>query len=580
MQKVQIKYRSLPSDLLVLALLGAIVYALIAFGQEWQSDFNPSIEIDLSVSSIPKYALFSALRGLSAFIISLLFTFVVGYWAAKSSRAEKIIIPLLDILQSIPVLGFLPGLVLALVAIFPTTNVGLELASIIMIFTGQVWNMTFSFYASIKSLPSDFEEVSNLVGLNSWEKLWKVEVPFAMTNLIWNCLMSLSGGWFFLMVCEAFTLGSQNYRLPGLGAYMAVAIQNNDLSSILLGISSMAGLIIVMDMLIWRPILAWAHQFRLEDIPGLTASEPLMNNLLRDSAILNWFTLYLRRRALRRKFIETELVSNNRQTPWILKINFLKFFQNRLISKIITAAIILFFLLLLIFGTGKLVGQLVAVPADEWELVLEGTLFTFLRVFGAILLGTAWAVPTALWIGTNGKRLRVAQPIIQILASFPAPMLYPLALGLFLWLKIPFSVGSMLLLLLGIQWYILFNVLAGAMRIPQELDEAMRVIGSSRRKRWVKLYLPSIFPSLVSGWVAAAGGAWNASIVAEYLYYEGKLMSTRGLGSVISQAAFSKNFNLLAASLMVMVAAVVVLNRTVWAKVYHLAQTRYRLDLY
>ncbi|NBT58872.1 ABC transporter permease subunit [bacterium] len=580
MQKVQIKYRSLPSDLVVLGLLGAVVYALIAFGREWQSAFNPSVQIDLSLSAIPKYALFSALRGLSAFLISLLFTFVVGYWAAKSPRAEKIIIPLLDILQSIPVLGFLPGLVLALVAIFPTTNVGLELASIIMIFTGQVWNMTFSFYASIKSIPNDFEEVARLIGLNPWGRLWKIEVPFAMTNLIWNSLMSLSGGWFFLMVCEAFTLGNQNYRLPGLGAYMAMAVQNNDVASIFLGISSMAGLIIVMDMLIWRPILAWAHQFRLEDVPGLTSSEPLMNNLLRESAILNWFTLYLRRRALRRKVLGTEPVIQHRGTPWYLKINFFKFFQNRILSKVFYVAIVLFCGLLMVLGTSKLVGQLVAVSADDWRVVIEGTLFTFLRVFGAIILGSLWAVPTAIWIGTNGKRLRVAQPIIQVLASFPAPMLYPLALGLFLLADIPFSIGSMLLMLLGSQWYILFNVLAGAMRIPKELDEAMKVIGSSLTKKWFKLYLPSIFPSLVSGWVTAAGGAWNASIVAEYLYYEGQLMSTPGLGSVISQAAFSKNFTLLAASLSVMVAVVVILNRSLWAKVYHLAQTRYRMDLY
>jgi NitT/TauT family transport system permease protein len=578
MQKVQIKYRSLPSDLLVLALMGAVVYALIAFGQEWKSAFNPSVQIDLSVSAIPKYALFSALRGLSAFLISLLFTLVVGYWAAKSSRAEKIIIPLLDILQSIPVLGFLPGLVLALVAIFPTTNVGLELASIIMIFTGQVWNMTFGFYASIKSIPNDFEEVSKLVGLNPWTKLWKVEVPFAMTNLIWNCLMSLSGGWFFLIVCEAFTLGDQNYRLPGLGAYMAVAIQNNDLSSILLGIGSMAGLIIVMDMLIWRPILAWAHQFRLEDIPGLTPSEPLMNNLLRESAILNWFTLYLRRRALRQKLIGTESIPPARGTPWYLKINFFRFFQSTVVSKIIYFVTFLVLGLLMILGVGRLVGHLVSVSAEDWRLVIEGVFFTLLRVFGAIILGSLWTVPAAIWIGTNGRRLRIAQPIIQVLASFPAPMLYPLALGLFLWTQIPFSVASMLLMLLGSQWYILFNVLAGAMRIPQELDDNMKVIGSSRTKKWFKLYLPSVFPSLVSGWVTAAGGAWNASIVAEYLFYEGKLMSTPGLGSLISQAAFSKNFTLLAASLTVMVAAVVVLNRALWAKVYHLAQTRYRLD--
>jgi len=578
MQKVQIKYRSLPSDLLVLCLIGAAIYSLVTFGREWQTAFNPSVAIDLSASALPKYTMFSALRGLSAFGISLLFTFIVGYWAAKSSRAEKIIIPVLDILQSIPVLGFLPGLVLALIAIFPTTNTGLELASIIMIFTGQVWNMTFSFYASLKSLPTDFEEVSKIIGLNSWGKLWRIEVPFSMMNLVWNSLMSLSGGWFFLSVCEAFTLGNQNYRLPGLGAYMAVAVQAGDGRAILLGIGSMAGLIVVMDMLIWRPILAWAHQFRLEDVPGLASPDPLMKNLLRESAILNWFTLYLRRRALRNKLFDSGEPIQPQKKPWHLKVDFLRIFENQWVSRGVSAVFLIFCILFLVLGTAKLTSLLVAVRPQDWEELIRGALYTLLRVLGCLLLGSLWAVPTAIWIGTSAKRLRWAQPIIQVMASFPAPMLYPLALAFFFWLQIPFAVGSMLLMLLGVQWYILFNVLAGAMRIPHELDDAMTVMGSSRLSRWMKLYFPSIFPSLVTGWVTAAGGAWNASIVAEYLSYKGTVMSTLGLGSVISQAAFSKNFSLLAASLTVMVAVVVALNRLVWARVYHLAQTRFRLD--
>ncbi len=577
MQKVQIKYRSLPSDFLVLCLIGAVIYGLVTFGREWQSAFNPSVTIDLSASALPKYAMFSALRGLSAFLVSLLFTLVVGYWAAKSTRAEKFIIPVLDILQSIPVLGFLPGLVLALIAIFPTTNTGLELASIIMIFTGQVWNMTFSFYASLKSLPSDFEEVSKIIGLNSWGKLWRIEVPFSLMNLVWNCLMSLSGGWFFLSVCEAFTLGNQNYRLPGLGAYMSVAVQTGDRNAIFLGIAAMASLIVVMDMLIWRPILAWAHQFRLEDVPGLASPDPLMKNLLRESAILNWFTLYLRRRALRNKFIEAEPSVPKRQL-WHFKRDYLKVFENPWISRFTSMIFFGVCILLLVVGTARLASLLVAVSPADWEELSRGALYSLLRVLGCLGLGSLWAVPAAIWIGTSAKRLRIAQPLIQVLASFPAPMLYPLALGVFLWLQIPFAIGSMLLMLLGVQWYILFNVLAGAMRIPHELDDAMTVIGSSHYKRWVKLYLPSIFPSLVTGWVTAAGGAWNASIVAEYLSYKGTVMTTLGLGSVISQAAFSKNFSLLAASLTVMVVVVVALNRLVWARVYHLAQTRFRLD--
>lgn len=578
MQKAQIKYRALPSDLVILSLLGAVIYGLVAFGREWQAAFNPSVTIDLAASAIPLYAMFSALRGLSAFAISLTFTFIVGFWAAKSPRAERLIIPLLDILQSIPVLGFLPGLVLALVAIFPTTNTGLELAAIIMIFTGQVWNMTFSFYASLKSLPGDFNEVSQVIGLTPWKKLWRVEVPFSMMNLVWNSLMSLSGGWFFLSVCEAFTLGDQNYRLPGLGAYMAVAVQTGDGRAMILGIAAMAALIIVMDMLIWRPILAWAHQFRLEDVPGLASPDPLMKNLLRESAILNWFTIYLRRRAVQRKLLESQEVQNPRKKTPRPPSRLWKIFFHPWLQKVFSGIILLLAFLAVIGGSSRLVGLLVEVHPADWNEVLRGALNTLLRVLGCLLIGSLWAVPAAIWIGTSSNRLRVAQPIIQILASFPAPMLYPLALGLFLWLKIPFGVGSMLLMLLGVQWYILFNVLAGAMRIPQELEYALKVMGASRTKRWIKLYLPSIFPSLVTGWVTAAGGAWNASIVAEYLSYRGEIITTLGLGSLISQAAFSKDFSLLAASLTVMVIVVVTLNRTVWARIYGLAQTRYRLD--
>src|SRR5437867_5930472 len=242
-----------------------MIYALIAYGREWEAAFRAAVDIDLSLYSLPYYTLFSALRGLAAFGLSLSFTLVVGYWAAKSPKAERVLIPLLDILQSIPVLGFLPGLVLVLIALFPRTNTGLELACIIMIFTGQVWNMTFCFYSSLKSVPSDFNEVSAVIGLNPWEKLHKVEMPFAAMNLVWNSLLSMSGGWFFLSVCEAFTLGDREYRLPGVGAYMATAIARGNGYAMIAGIVAMSVVIIVMDILIWRPVLAWAHQCSLDE---------------------------------------------------------------------------------------------------------------------------------------------------------------------------------------------------------------------------------------------------------------------------------------------------------------------------
>src|SRR5262249_25206562 len=280
------------------------IYALIAYGRELETPFRAAVDIDLSLYSLPYYTLFSALRGMVAFGLSLSFTLIVGYWAAKSAKAERLLIPLLDILQSIPVLGFLPALVLALIALFPRTNTGLELACIIMIFTGQVWNMTFSFYSSLKSVPSDFNEVSAVIGLNAWEKLRKVGLPFSAMNLVWNSLLSMSGAWFFLSVCEAFTLGDQEYRLPGIGAYMATAIARGDASAMVAGIIAMSLLIIFMDILIWRPVLAWAHQFRLEEIPGFTITEPLMRNLVRDCGLLRWLKLAYRRRVLHRSLLK------------------------------------------------------------------------------------------------------------------------------------------------------------------------------------------------------------------------------------------------------------------------------------
>jgi NitT/TauT family transport system permease protein len=580
MQKIIIKRPFSRADVIVLALILATIYALIAYGRELETPFRAAVDIDLSLYSLPYYTLFSALRGLAAFSISLLFTLIVGYWAAKSAKAERILIPLLDILQSIPVLGFLPGLVLALIAVFPHTNVGLELACIIMIFTGQVWNMTFSFYSSLKSVPSDFGEVSAIIGLNSWEKLRKVELPFAAMNLVWNGLMSMSGGWFFLSVCEAFTLGDKEYRLPGIGAYMATAIARGNTSAMVAGIVAMTLLIVVMDILIWRPVLAWAHQFRLEDIPGFTATEPLMRNLVRDSALLRWLKIMYRRRVLHRSLLRKAEATAERFDPQLDAGRFMRSKSRWSPLLIWSVRLILSgFLVLVIYGTIRLIYTLLHVPLATWLGLVAGASFTFLRVLACLTVGSIWTVPAGIWIGTSQRRIRMAQPVVQVLASFPAPMLYPLALAALFVLKIPFGLGSMFLMLLGAQWYILFNVLAGAMRIPVELNYAALLMKMPKRELWKKLYIPSVFPALVTGWVTAAGGAWNASIVAEYLQYKGQLLTTHGLGSLISVAASTANFPMLAASLTVMVAIVIFLNRTIWARIYQLSQTRYRMDL-
>ena len=566
---------SVVADGLIFLFVAAVIYGITAFAAQWNSSYNPVYDIDLSLSALPLYALFSSLRGLIAYLVSLAFTLVVGYWAAKSPRAEKVILPLLDVMQSIPVLGFLPGLVLGLVAIFPRTNVGLELASVLMIFSGQVWNMAFAFYSSLKSVPTDLKEAAAVMKLSSFQRLELLELPYSAMNLTWNSVMSMAGGWFFLTVCEAFTLGEQTYRLPGLGSYMAVAIESGNSRAMVGGVGAMIAVILLFDILLWRPALVWAHRFRIEEGDGQQKQdEPLLALLIKDSVVARLIKgIYFRpagRSRLRKEIREW-------RTPALKMID-----VDRLTEKqrwIMRGVVGVACAVVVLYGSVRLVQTLLSVPAADWLVIVGGTGFTLLRVLTAVAIGTLWATPMGIWIVQNPRRLRLAQPVVQLLASFPAPMLYPLAISLFLALRLNFEISSMLLMLLGVQWYILFNVIAGALRIPVELRYGMRLMGSSRRDQWRYLFLPSVLPSLVTGWVTAAGGAWNASIVSELIQYKGTTLEAHGLGALISKAAAHGDFARLACCLFVMVVVVVTFNRMVWARVYRMAQTRFRMDL-
>ncbi len=608
------------ADLIILLLVGATIYGVITMGAAWQADFQPATRIDLSVWALPKYTLLSGIRGLVAYFISLCFTLVVGYTAAKSPTAERVIIPTLDILQSIPPLGFMPGLVLGLIALFPNSNMGLELTAVLMIFTGQVWNMTFSFYSSLKSLPSDFREASTVIGLSWYQKLTKVELPFSAVNLAWNSLLSMAGGWFFLSICEAFTLGKQEYRLPGLGAYVAVAVADGNTRAILSGVAAMILLIVTMDFLIWRPILAWVQRFRLEEVPGAAPAEPLMRVVIRESRILRAANVMLRRYTADAWKHHPPMVTSSaaeggadgapltlagelpsgqnqggnpgkvgnghsevddsewerrgetlhRLTRWLMRARSVR---------IAEFGVMVVFSLAVAWGAWRLLLVLLSVEVALWITILRNTFWTFLRVAFSLTLSTLWAVPVGIWIGTSSRRIRIAQPLIQIFASFPAPMLYPLILAILFKLGVSFDWASMFLMMMGVQWYVLFNVLAGALRIPRELGYALSLMESSAWDRWRTLYIPSVFPALVTGWVTAAGGAWNASMVAEYMAYAGQVLETGGLGAMITAATAAQNMHLLAASLFVMVVMVVLLNRVLWSPLYRLAQTRYRMDL-
>ena len=552
-------------DLLVLMAGAAILYGLVMMGRQWTGLHRPVVEINLSPWALPKYTFFSMMRGLVAYVLSLGFTLVYAFWAAKDSRAEKVLIPLLDILQSIPVLGFMPGLVLALVALFPHSNLGLELAAVLMIFTGQAWNMTFSLYHSLKSVPLDMQESATVYGFNWWQRFRWVELPYGTTGLVWNSMMSMAGGWFFLMITEAFKLGDKDFRLPGLGSYMSVAVERGNVPAMVYAILAMVAMIVFLDQVLWRPVVVWAQRFRVEETAQGEAPRSWLLRLFRRSRLIRWLEA---RRVHRRSVPRPRARTAKSPRPsdfgpragrWAANLG------------------LLVLLALAAWSAAKLVVFLQPIPgARWWDLAKAGSL-TLSRVLISTLLGTLWAVPAGLAIGLSPRLSKVLQPVVQVAASFPAPMLFPVVIGLLATFGVGLNYGCILLMLLGTQWYILFNVIAGAMAIPGDLREAATSFHLSRWQRMKALYLPSIFPYLVTGWVTAAGGAWNASIVAEYADYKGHVLTTWGLGSTVSAAAYHRDLPLLAAGVILMSCLVVTFNRLVWRPCYHLASTRYSL---
>jgi NitT/TauT family transport system permease protein len=554
------------TDVLLLLGLAALIGGVAAFARRWHAPLRPSVEIDLSAWALPGYTALSLARGIAAYILSLGFTLVYGTIAAHSRRAERVMIPVIDILQGIPVLGFLPGLVLGLVALFPHSNVGLELASVVMIFTGQVWNMTFSFYGSLRGIPTDFRDVARINGFSWWKTFRTLELPSSTIGLLWNSMMSMAGGWFFLTVTEAFTLGDHDFRLPGIGSYMAVAIDRGDRRAMAYAVVAMIVMIITVDQLVWRPALAWAQKFKVEETAAAEAPRSLVLDLLRRSRVLGWL-----RRQTGRLSGQTLRPHGLRRTADVEGT------RRRLVGlggwAVATGA-----LLLAAWGMAHLVRLVTKLRAHDWVTLAGALGLTFSRTTVTLVLGALWTVPVGVWIGISPRRSRLLQQPIQVAAAFPAPMLYPLVTMGLLAAHVPFSVGCVALMLLGAQWYILFNVLAGASALPQDLREAADTYGLGGWTRWRTLYLPAVFPHLVTGLITAAGGAWNASIVAEYVRYGGRTLVAPGLGSLITQASGAANFPLLAAGVLTMSIALVVLNRSVWRRLYRVADERFSLN--
>ncbi|HKV23503.1 MAG TPA: ABC transporter permease subunit [Candidatus Acidoferrum sp.] len=558
-------------DIAVFLFVLAAIYGVYALGRTWLAPVRPQAQISQDPRALPLYAFYSLVRLAIAYVLSLVFALSYGYVAARSRVAEVILVPLLDILQSIPVLSFLPGVMLAMVALFPHSQVGIELGAIVLIFTGQVWNIAFSFYSSLKSIPRELREAAIIYRFGRWQRFVELDLPFSTIGLVWNSMMSVAGGWFFLMACEMFVLGKRDFRLPGLGSYLQIAAGNGNTRAILWGLAAMVAVIVVVDQLIWRPVIAWADKFKFEQVEsGQVTAHSLLTFLGRASLVIRIFRVAVRPAM---DWITVNLAAGARRAAESFTVP--KRESTRRTLLILLAAAILVGLGFAVFHGARELSDLRR--ADYFSL-MRSAVYTLLRVNGALLIGALWCVPAGVAIGFNPRLARIAQPLAQIAASIPATALFPVIL-LFV-LKFPggLELAAMLVMLLATQWYILFNVIAGAMAIPTDLKEAARVFRFGSWDRWRHLILPGIFPYLVTGLVTASGNAWNASIIAEYFHFQGRIVSTIGLGSAISRASDSGRLDVLLASTLVMAAIVVLINRLVWRRLYRLSATRFKLE--
>ncbi len=559
-------------DLSVAATGLAAFYAVLFIAHGWFGHPVPSVEISHSARMLPLYAFYSIVRIFGAYLLSLFFAVGYGYVAAYNPRVEAWMIAALDILQSIPVLSFLPGVMLAMVSLFPTRQLGVELGAILLIFTGQVWNMAFSFYSSLKSMPRELREAADVYRFSAWQRFWQLELPFSAIGLVWNSMVSVAGGWFFLTACEMFVLGDRDFRLAGLGSYMQTAASTGDTRAMIFGLITVLLIIVLTDQLVWRPIIAWSDKFKFENVETSERPRSPILYALRHSnllGILQQRTLAPLSERIYAGLAHSHEKKQKRTAPRR---------QMKGLSRVVTVVVAVTAVVGVAIAAYHALELLRLIHRQELVQLLKGAGATFLRVNIALLIAAAWTIPVGVAIGFQPRLARIAQPIAQIAASFPATVLFPIIiLGLFR-LHIGFGAGSIALMLLGTQWYILFNVIAGAMAIPSDLREVSSLFHFNRLQRWTTVILPGIFPYLLTGMVTASGGAWNASIIAEYFHLKDQTLHTVGLGEQISAASDSGNFPILLLATIIMALMVVTINRLVWRRLFRLAETRYRLE--
>jgi NitT/TauT family transport system permease protein len=536
----------------------------MAMGARYQ--IGDALPISLDPWALPEYALRTVLRMGAALFVSLLFTLTIAPLAAKSRQAEKILIPGIDILQAVPVLGFLSITVSGFIALFPGRLLGVECAAIFAIFTSQAWNMTFSVYQSLRTVPADLVEAAQLYRLSAWQRFWRLEIPYAMPNLVWNMMMSVSAGWFFVVASEAITVSGRMILLPGVGSYIAVAIAERDLAAIGYALLCMLIVILLYDQLLFRPLLAWSRKFLPEEAADEVYTRP-------------WFLVVVQRAGL----FDLVLVVGNAITRAIDKaLRRLPRPSRRLGGSGGLLSERLFDLAMLALAAGAglwlllLIRSSVSVSEIGWVLLLGA--ITAVRVMVLIALASLIWVPVGVWIGLRPDIAERAQPVVQFLAAFPANLLFPVAVALILQYRLNPEIWLSPLMILGTQWYILFNVIAGTTSLPRELRLAASNLGLRRLLWWRRLILPAIFPAYVTGAVTAAGGSWNASIVSEIVQWGDTTLQATGIGAYIARYTAEGDAARIALGIGVLCLYVLAFNRLVWRRLYDLAAERLRLD--
>jgi NitT/TauT family transport system permease protein len=564
-------FRRLPIGLADIAvILGTLtLLTLIArVGAGTLVSFQPPISpiVDLDPLNLPYYAGRSTLRMFVGLFFSTVFTLAYGYVAAHNRRAERVMIPLLDILQSVPVLGFLSITVTGFIALFPGSLLGLEAASIFAIFTSQAWNMTFSFYQSLRTVPKELDEAVTLYRLSGWQRFTKLEVPSATIGLVWNGMMSFGGGWFFVVASEAISVLNQKYTLPGIGSYVAAAVEAKNLSNLGWALLTIAITIALVDQLFWRPLIAWSDKFRLEQNSSSNAPESWVYDLVTKARIPRLLGQFLQPLSDKIDRTLSDLTPLKPLQPESAERE-----GSDRVYNLVLLAIVSGFMAWIIHFILTTVGLGEVVKAVGLGMV------TMLRVTILLIFATLVWTPIGVAIGFNPKLARLLQPVVQFLASFPANFIFPFATLFFIRTGISLDFGSILLMSLGAQWYILFNSIAGAQSIPTDLREMADDIGLKGWKRWQKLIIPGIFSAWVTGGVTASGGAWNASIISEVVTWGSTTLTATGLGSYIAKATAVGDWSRISLGISVMSLFVVGLNRLLWRRMYQLAETKYHL---